>query len=45
MAVGGAAVSSAISGTISLIFWLVGGVVLIVGAIFLGKKRKEKQSF
>ena len=45
MAVGGVAVSSAISGTISLIFWLVGGVVLIVGALFLGKKRKENQSF
>ena len=45
MAVGGIAVGSAISGTISLVFWLVGGIVLIVGALFLGKKYKEKQSF
>jgi len=45
MAVGGVAVSSAISGTLNLVFWLVGGVILIVGALFLGKKRKESLSF
>lgn len=45
MAVGGEAVSSAISGTLSLIFWLAGGAVLIVIALVLGKKYKENKAF
>ena len=40
MAVGGAVVSSAVSGTLSLVFWLVGGAIIIVGVLFFGKKRK-----
>ena len=45
MVIGGEVVGSAISGTISLIFWLVGGALLIIGAFFLAKKRKENAAF
>lgn len=45
MAIGGEAVSSAISGTIYLIFWLIGGALLIVGVFFFAKKRKESMAF
>ncbi len=45
MAAGSDAIYSTISGTISLVFWLIGGLVLIVGALFLAKKRKESASF
>lgn len=45
MAIGGEAVWSAVSGTVSLIFWLVGGALLMVGAFYFGKKRKESMAF
>ena len=45
MAIGGVAVKAALTGTLSLIFWLVGGALLIVGAFYFGKKRKESQAF
>lgn len=45
MAIGGATVSNALSGTLSLIFWLVLGAILIVGAFFFAKKRKEKMAY
>jgi len=45
MAIGGAAVSNAISGTIQLVFWLIGGVLLIVGLMIFAKKRKESLAF
>lgn len=45
MAVGGEAISSAISGTLSVIIWLVVGVLLIVGALIFGKVRKERLGF
>ncbi len=45
MAIGGSTVSSAVSGTLSLIFWLAGGVVLIVVALVFGKKYKENKAF
>ena len=45
MAIGGDTVANAIGGTVSLIFWLIGGALLIVGAFFFAKKRKESQAF
>ena len=45
MAIGTSVVSETVSGTISLIFWLVGGAVLIIGAFFLAKKFKESKAY
>lgn len=45
MAIGGVVVGETISGLLSLIFWLVGGALLIVGAFIFAKKRKEAQAF
>jgi len=45
MEIGGVVVGNAFSGTLSLIFWLVGGALLIVGAFIFAKKRKEALAF
>ena len=45
MAIGGEAISSALTGTLSLIAWLVGGALLIIGAFIYAKKRKEGLAF
>ena len=45
MALGISGYGTAISGTITLIAWLVGGALLIIGAFFFAKKRKESQAF
>ncbi len=45
MAVGGEAVSSALTGTISLAFWLIGGALFMIAAYFFNKKRVESRSF
>lgn len=45
MAIGSSVVYGAISGTLSLVFWLVGGVVLFVLLIYGAKKWKERLSF
>ncbi len=38
-------IAETVSGLIGLIFWLVGGVVVIAGLLFFAKKRKENQAF
>lgn len=45
MAVGDIVVGEAIKGTLSLIFWLVGGVLIFIAVFFWSKKRKEKMAF
>ncbi len=45
MELGGIVVGEAIKGTLSLIFWLIGGVLLLVGVFFWSRKRKEKMAF
>ena len=45
MAIGGDTVSGAVSGTIYLVFWLVLGVLLIVGLLVFAKKRKLGRAF
>ena len=45
MATGMDAVANTISGTITTIFWFVGGILGIVGLIFYLKKRKENLAF
>lgn len=45
MAVGNMVIAETVSGLIGLIFWLVGGVVVIAGLLFFAKKRKENQAF
>jgi len=46
MAIGGleGVFTGELSGILSLVFWLVGGALLIIGAFIFGKKRKESQS-
>jgi len=45
MAIDGSAITNAIGGWIYLVFWLVGGALLIIGAFFFAKRRKMKQAF
>ena len=45
MEIGGVVIGEALGGVMSLIFWLVGGALLIVGAFILAKKLKEKKAF
>ena len=45
MAGGMDAVTNTISGTLSIIFWLVGGAILIIGGFFLAKRRKNNQAY
>lgn len=45
MAIGSEVISETISGTISVIFWLIGGALLLVGAFVFAKKRKEGLAF
>lgn len=45
MAAGTDAIYGAIGGTINLIFWLVGGVILLIGALFFRHKRKQSHAF
>jgi len=45
MAIGEVVVGEAISGTLSLIFWLAGGALLTIGGLIFAKKRKEGLSF
>jgi hypothetical protein len=45
MAIGTEVLGGAFTGTLSLIFWLVGGALLMVGAFFLAKKKKEAAAF
>ncbi len=45
MAAGTEAVANAIGSTIYLIFWLIGGALLIGAATFFAKKRKENMSY
>jgi len=45
MAIGSSVVGAALSGTLSLIAWLVGGALLIIGVFIFAKKRKESLAF
>jgi len=45
MEIGGVVVGNVFSGTLSLIFWLIGGALLIIGAFIFAKKRKEALAF
>lgn len=45
MVAGTDTIASAISGTISLIFWIAAGALLMVGVFIWSKKRKEKMAF
>jgi LPXTG-motif cell wall-anchored protein len=45
MAIGTDVVGNALSGTLSLVFWLIAGALLIGGAFFWSKKRKESMAF
>jgi len=45
MAIGSGVISETLSSTLYLIFWLVVGAILIVGAIILAKKRKQSKAF
>ena len=45
MAAGGEAIAGAVSGTLQIIFWFVGGALLLVGIFFYSKKRKENLAF
>ena len=45
MALETAVIGNAISGTLYLVFWLVGGALLMVGAFVFAKKRKEALAF
>ena len=38
-------IGETLSGTLSLIFWLVGGALLIIGAFIFAKRRKQKLAF
>lgn len=45
MATGMDAVTGAISGGLNIIFWIIGGSILIIGGFFFAKKRKENMAF
>jgi len=45
MAIGTTVVGEALSGTINLVFWLIGGALLAVGLFFLVKWNKEKKAY
>jgi len=45
MAIGSGIISETLSSTLYLIFWLIGGALLIVGAFIFAKKRKQKLAF
>jgi len=45
MAIGSGVIGDTISGTVWLVFWLVLAVLLMVGAFFYAKYRKQKQAF
>lgn len=45
MEIGGIVVGEIFSGTLSLIFWLIFGAIIIIGTFFFAKKRKEAQAF
>ena len=45
MAEGSFSIGSTVSGTLMVIFWLFVGAIVLVGGVFLYKKRKEKLSF
>lgn len=45
MEIGGLVIGEALSGTLSLVFWLIGGALLIIGAFIFAKKRKENLAF
>ena len=45
MALDNSIIGDTLAGTLSLVFWLIGGALLIAGAFFFAKKRKEKMAF
>ena len=45
MAIGSEVVSNALSGTISLVFWLVLGALLVIAVFFWARKRKENLAY
>ncbi len=45
MAIGNDVIANTLSGTISLIFWLVAGALLIIGAFIFAKKRKQALAY
>lgn len=45
MDIGMVGLNETLSGTLSLVFWLVFGAVVIIGTFFFGKKRKENMAF
>lgn len=45
MAVGDIAIGEIVGGTLSLVFWLIFGALLLAGAFYFGKKRKERQAY